>query len=372
MADNATTLRFPNGLKWDCGQCGMSCRHVQIGPIEPEIIQGLKEKSIEEHWPAAKEQAWVKMQDTANGAQPFFTTIDGHCIFLDTDESCSIHRLFGADAKPGFCREFPFHFVHDPKGLAAIVRPTCARFHETFEHGTDAKHHVIKAFEASRGRPLRGFHPPYIAIYPDCAVTPEQWLALETYAEEDLSPKNLAPTAFVATLRQQIDTITMEERAPANLERFNQARQALYETFRMLFGYLLTQPASPGEKAFLLSMHELFSRAQERQEQRAPALDENARAYLNLVLCSLLMGKLFSSKGSVAAGLGTFLFHVDVCTRAAQNTAASGLSLADFGEKLAHWLRFTENMIIQNILLKAAPACTDLYLHAPENPERHG
>ena len=45
----------------------------------------------------------------------------GSCVFLTSDTRCSIHRHLGAAAKPQVCREFPYHFVETPDGVAVGV-----------------------------------------------------------------------------------------------------------------------------------------------------------------------------------------------------------------------------------------------------------
>jgi len=49
----------------------------------------------------------------------------GSCVFLTSDTRCSIHRHLGAAAKPQVCREFPYHFVETPDGVAVGVSFAC-------------------------------------------------------------------------------------------------------------------------------------------------------------------------------------------------------------------------------------------------------
>ena len=88
-------------------------------------------------------------------------------------------------------------------------------------------------------------------------------------------------------------------------------------------------------------------------------LDTDARAYLNLLLRSFLLGRSFAPYGSVAAGLGLFLFNV----RVARGAADSG-AVADIGRALAMWTRFSLNASVRPLMRHAAPALLDLYQHA--------
>jgi hypothetical protein len=49
----------------------------------------------------------------------------GACVFLTTDDRCGIHRHLGAGVKPQVCREFPYHFVRTPDGVAVGVSFAC-------------------------------------------------------------------------------------------------------------------------------------------------------------------------------------------------------------------------------------------------------
>ncbi len=50
---------------------------------------------------------------------------DGSCVFLTLDARCAIHQRLGAAAKPQVCREFPYHFVETPDGVAVGVSFAC-------------------------------------------------------------------------------------------------------------------------------------------------------------------------------------------------------------------------------------------------------
>jgi hypothetical protein len=46
-------------------------------------------------------------------------------VFLGEDQRCGIHRHLGYGAKPQVCREFPYHFVETPDGIATGLSFAC-------------------------------------------------------------------------------------------------------------------------------------------------------------------------------------------------------------------------------------------------------
>ena len=46
--------------RWSCKSCGDCCRGFSFGPIEPHIIEGLKEKNIEEVWSPAQKEWYIQ------------------------------------------------------------------------------------------------------------------------------------------------------------------------------------------------------------------------------------------------------------------------------------------------------------------------
>ena len=48
--------------------------------------------------------------------------VDGHCVFLDEDRLCSLHKRFGPEIKPVACRSFPSKAANIVGG-GALPRP---------------------------------------------------------------------------------------------------------------------------------------------------------------------------------------------------------------------------------------------------------
>jgi hypothetical protein len=49
----------------------------------------------------------------------------GACCLLGADRLCTLHKVFGAEAKPNICRSFPVRFVQAPDGIFAGLSFAC-------------------------------------------------------------------------------------------------------------------------------------------------------------------------------------------------------------------------------------------------------
>ena len=121
-------LLLPDNVVFTCQNSGACCRS--------DWLIGVDEASHAR----LRDVAWTTL-DPALGAgdkfvplafplpsgerRTFARTPAGACVFLTTDARCSIHRHLGAAAKPQVCREFPYHFVQTPDGVAVGVSFAC-------------------------------------------------------------------------------------------------------------------------------------------------------------------------------------------------------------------------------------------------------
>src|SRR5690606_28104623 len=131
-------------------------------------------------------------------------TIDGRCVFLTEDRRCRVHAALGPDAKPDFCREFPFQLVEEPRGLVAVVRASCLGFGHTFRDGPFVDGRDVDAVRAA-GRPVRRFAPEQVPILPGMVLPLDRYLTLEDQliaAVEEAG--HLQPAALVARVRARI------------------------------------------------------------------------------------------------------------------------------------------------------------------------
>ena len=164
--------------KWSCRSCGECCKGFSFGPIEPEIIQGLIDKQIEKHWQPAVDGWYVQKPQTG---EYFFQHRNMHCVFLRPDNLCAIHAEFGSEAKPWFCREYPFHAIKEPRGVAIRVREDCGGFHKSFQSGEPLAEQIDDILLLPRLFPYQDFTNRSVIILPKIAVSSENWVTVEGF-----------------------------------------------------------------------------------------------------------------------------------------------------------------------------------------------
>ena len=80
------TIRTPTDGRWSCRACGFCCHLFKLGPVEPEIIEGLRQREVEKHWAPAASQPWMREETAPDGrSAAFLNHVDGHCVFLRPD-----------------------------------------------------------------------------------------------------------------------------------------------------------------------------------------------------------------------------------------------------------------------------------------------
>ena len=123
--------------RWSCHGCGACCREFRLGPVEPEVVAALTSAGAAT---LAGCEDWVVREPGPGGEVGWFLRHrDGACVFLLPDNRCVIHAELGAEAKPGFCQEFPFRRLRDPNGEILMIRASCAGFHASSVTGEPLK-----------------------------------------------------------------------------------------------------------------------------------------------------------------------------------------------------------------------------------------
>ena len=348
-------FRTPAGLHWACHGCARCCSSgYALGPVDPETLAGLHAADIGTRWSPAAE-GWLETRPTPTGPQHFLRQREGRCVFLRDDDLCAIHALLGPDAKPGFCREFPYYFVNDAARTIAVVRPTCGGFHETFRDGPTIGPQLDAVMALPRVVPIRTWAPEAVVVLPGVAIGADTWLTLEDRLLKRLVGE---PRACVATLREALVSMTGSQPVPASPMLYGRALGALLQALDHVLGQIAS--AGGGEdhqRQFMAASHQRVRAALAALDHDEP-LAEDTVDYTNLLLRSFILAKEFDAWGGVPEGLGVFLLGAEVARR------AGGPSLAALGPHLAEWTAFRDNALITQLLRRAAPATRDLFLHA--------
>ena len=359
FSTTTTTYRHPRGLRWQCNGCAKCCSSgLAIGPVEPDIVRGLRERNIEDRWPQAR-AGWLDEQVAPDGSSHFFFQLrDGRCVFLREDNLCAIHALMGPEAKPGFCREFPYHFVEDAKGVSAVIRPACGSFFEGFLTDEPIGPELADVHALPRVTPHRRWAPQHVVVLPQKAIDPQTWLRVEEALLERLHDRTEPPQSSVRYVRETLCAILDVSLPEPNVAQYEGALDALTRVLMHILNEQRgTVAADPGDhrQRFLEQSVERIQRA--RTNGNHP-WNEEEQAYANLLLRSFLLSKGFSNWGGLPEGLGVFLLGLEVAHRTSQDTERS------FGDHLAEWIRLRDNQMIRALLLRAASATRDLFLHS--------
>jgi len=128
-------LLLPDGVVFTCQHSGACCRSDWLIGVDDASHARLRDIDWTLHDPALpKTDAFVPLPSPRPSGErvTLARRADGACVFLAPDARCAIHRHRGAAAKPQVCREFPYHFVETPDGIAVGVSFACTavRAHE--------------------------------------------------------------------------------------------------------------------------------------------------------------------------------------------------------------------------------------------------
>lgn len=345
-------VRSVQGARWDCHSCGSCCRLYDLGPVEPGIIEGLVERDVSAHWAPAAEAAWYEQKPGPDGKPAYFLTHrDGHCVFLQDDNRCAVHRLFGGDAKPGFCREFPYHVVEDPKGTVAVVRPTCAGWHASHLDGGRVEDQLSAVVSLPRAMPVRRFAPNAVAVLPDVAVSLDDWMYLEDRFLGVLAEPGL-PADVNRRLRDAMfASLKRSPPQPLPVRADEAARALLGGLTQMLAPAIKDKSADPARVAFARRAFDLVA------TPRAPVTPSaETAAYLQLILKTTILGKSFANYGGLSSALGAWLLVGRVLPSA---------DLAGSHEAITTWHKLMDNPATLATLRRAKPALDAVFLHTP-------
>lgn len=285
-----TQLRQLPEARFSCRGCGRCCQGFSFGPVEPQVIQGLQDAGIEQHWSPAAEGPWFH-EHPGPGEQPIYSLAhrDGHCVFLREDKLCAVHALLGESAKPWFCREYPIRIVQDAAGVTATVRADCGGFHESHADGAPLDAQIQAALSLPRPVPYPRFSAPHVEILPGVAIGAENWLQLEAPLLSKLQDGGAHQAA--AKLRSVLTQVTSRV-----LPEPDEA--AFIKGLRGCVGVL----GNSAPTSLLPKAAQQISALLPESEDRLP--------YFRAVLCNDLLAKRFAAVGSVPAGVGLTLLEV--------------------------------------------------------------
>ncbi len=374
-----TEIRVPAEGRWSCQRCGKCCHDFVLGPVEPEIIAGLQALGVERDWAPAAASPWFVQRPS--GAFLVKSPETGACVFLRDDMGCAIHGLYGAEAKPAFCRIFPFLLVRQAEALIAVARPACAELHSSYESGQPITEQVATLAELPRPTPLPTWQPVRVVVVPGMGaprpeavvLSRERWEELEAELRAGIHATVAPPAAHIARIRQAAFAAVERRGPPGNGPRMWLALSAMIRVMIMVLQAARQaeeEGRGSGHLRLVCWMEEQITRARQGlssggASRPGPPLDDGAQRYVGLLLRGELLSRNFRTQGSVAAGLGLSLLNVEVARRAAETNDEGQVTAAAFAAIHSRWVRLTRNGTLDPVLERARPALVDLFLHAP-------
>lgn len=364
MTSPSTARTVPDN-RWDCGGCTACCRHFALGPVRGEIIEGLRALHIERDWPPAAQGFAVQRTDPQGRPAWFLTRrSDGACVFLRDDGRCAVHALHGAEAKPSFCREYPFMVIEEPdQAPAVVVRGDCGGWAESFADGPPISELADEILALPRAHPPGRFHLDPIPLLRGVGIGQGQWVAVERALEPILS----SPTSA----EQVVHTACLElhrlvGRSPPTVDerRFAGALQACVSHLRQVLRASVDRPPAddPETRGMLAFLRESLDLLDQAGELPSRPLDPSAAAYLGLLLRNELLGRLFQPLGGLPPWLGSVVLGVRIAAAACPGEGP--VSARELGPRLATWIRLTRHSATQRVLIQMRPALIDLFEHA--------
>jgi Fe-S-cluster containining protein len=145
-------LLLPDHVVFTCQQSGACCRSDWLIGVDAAAHARLCEVPAEGHDVAGP--TFVPLPFPLPGGERLTLARrgDGACVFLAGDARCGIHRRLGAPAKPQICREFPYHFVETPDGVAVGVSFACTAVRAHHGAGLPAQRDEVRAVLAGSTR----------------------------------------------------------------------------------------------------------------------------------------------------------------------------------------------------------------------------
>lgn len=182
--------------RFECLQCGGSCRTMRIGPLSESDVERLE--TAGELSADLRTSTVVLEHGHGHGAR--FLAMDQHgaCPLLESDSGlCRLHRDLGPEFKPYACRAFPRALLFTPGSLRLTLRAGCRMRHRTWKTGPTAAQTLPElGYLLAPGHGRRSPFPEWVTylphlvtvdVAPDQPVGWPQFRALERLVLTDLA-----------------------------------------------------------------------------------------------------------------------------------------------------------------------------------------
>lgn len=124
MARDPQRLVIPADMRYECVQCGKSCKTSWDISIDDESAARLATLDLD----ALRQDSGVGdvlLSHKTAKANRIFAKTCSSCPFLQKDNRCAIHAAHGHDTKPEVCQDFPYRYVETPTGTYVGLSFAC-------------------------------------------------------------------------------------------------------------------------------------------------------------------------------------------------------------------------------------------------------
>jgi len=111
------SLHTPDGLNYECVQCGKSCRmfnEIFVEPRSEAVLESLDYRPLMA--PEVRDLSPL-VPGESDKSKKRLRKHDGSCVFHTAEGLCRVHGAFGFEQKPQTCRDFPIRYANTPDGI---------------------------------------------------------------------------------------------------------------------------------------------------------------------------------------------------------------------------------------------------------------
>ncbi|NCG19170.1 MAG: hypothetical protein GWP91_09170 [Rhodobacterales bacterium] len=349
-------VRGPAGLRFTCQGSGACCRAgYTLGPVEDDIAAGLDAADLGSWWPAAADGWSEDRPGPDGGVVRFLRQVEGACVFLRPDQLCAVHAHLGPQAKPAFCRLFPFSAVRDPKGVAVGVRPNCQTLHN--QQGAEVTpERLQEVAELAQIAGLPRFEPSAIRVVGGRGVSLDDWLHVESLL---LDVPAAEPRALFKSYREALATAMPGGWSPAVASTYDVSWRQLAGVLHARLKPLSLQPGAGPRHERVLAVVSMLDRALSRPD--SPRISEEVGPQITQAVQSMVVLKVFAEMGSFAAGMGLFALGVEVAAHAWPDVEVPS---AAFGPPFSMWHDLMVHPAVVDMLRRQSGVLEELFLNA--------
>jgi Fe-S-cluster containining protein len=253
-------LRLADGVVFTCQSCGDCCRAdwlIGVDDASHAALAGVDWPRVDPALGAGEKFTRLPLPLASGERLTFARGASGACVFLSEANRCGIHTHLGYGAKPQVCREFPYHFVDTPDGIAVGLSFACRAVlhHEGAPLAGQADAVAAIAATSARIATL----PDPIVLYSGVDITWAQYRPIEDALLAILGDEAVAvPHALLAgsLLVALAVSLARLERRPAAAAPRQTLTGGLAELARDAYRPLLrvardVTPRAPGSLAYL-------------------------------------------------------------------------------------------------------------------------